>query len=481
MITISQGQPASSALGSTSTTSLSAASFRATSSGTISTPLQSAKPTSPPLQPTLKPTPPTVPSLLSSSPSSVSGAGPSSSSYSAPARPDNLRVILPSILAPVVAILILILALITLCVIVNRRYGDERVGPFTAFRRSLSGCLFGRSTPSPGGQTKWTAVPNPATKQGEPTHPLSPTRPPNEKSTLLSSRGGTQTQELFPLHEADEELVGLAAQNRSLLQRLNLGLGWITPRSSTSSGSVRSTSVNRRTSGNTAEKGLARGPVSRTGSNRGDGSPVSRRVSRTPTWTTLPLTTSSEEHRHSNERQSSGDIPSSGVRDEELFYRIPRTTMSSVASSRVSPNGGRTNTHTSHSSSGSRYMSGSGHNSHSSSRRMNTNVVLREGAAVSIGIPETPGTGSVSIPTSSLTGRSGRDEVDLGEFGRRSRWKEGGERMRFPLPPHDGSGVGGEAEQRAGHLLPPGDEGTFGMGTTQRKSSARSSASLTSE
>jgi hypothetical protein len=112
---------------------------------------------------------------------------------------------------------------------------------------------------------------------------------------------------------------------------------------------------------------------------------------------------------------------------------------------------------------------------------MNTNVVLREGAAVSIGIPETPGTGSVSIPTSSLTGRSGRDEVDLGEFGRRSRWKEGGERMRFPLPPHDGSGVGGEAEQRAGHLLPPGDEGTFGMGTTQRKSSARSSASLTSE
>lgn len=376
---------------------------------------------------------------------------------------------------------VLLLALISLCVIGHRRYGNERDTPLTAFRRGVLSCLGGRPSGFAGGETKWTAVPNPASTQTEPTQPLTPTRP-NEKSTLLSGRGGTQTQELFPLHEADEELVGLAAQNRSLLQRLNLGLGWITPRSSTSSGSVRSTSVNRRTSGNTAEKGLARGPAgTRTGSGGGGGSPVSRRVSRTPTWTTLPLTNSSEEHQHSNERHSSGDIPSSGVRDEELFYRIPRTTMSSVASSRLSPHGSRTNTRTSHSSSGSHYTSCSGHNSQGLSRRTNTDVVAPEGAAVSIGIPETPGTGSVSIPTLSITGRSGREEIDLGEFGRRSRWKEGGERMRFPLPPHDGSGVAREAEQLAGHLLPPEDEGTFGIGTTQRKSSAKSSPSLNSE
>jgi hypothetical protein len=42
--------------------------------------------------------------------------------------------------------------------------------------------------------------------------------------------------------------------------------------------------------------------------------------------------------------------------------------------------------------------------------------------------------------------------------------------MMFPLPPqaHDGSGglgVPEEAEQLAGHLLPAGDEETFGLGT----------------
>ncbi|KAK8861224.1 hypothetical protein IAR55_002043 [Kwoniella newhampshirensis] len=242
-----------------------------------------------------------------------------------------------------------------------------------------------------------------------PPHPSSPgVRSPDEKSALLPRFVAQHHRNSSSLSIArdtaiDDELRDLVQQNQSLLQRLNLGLGWLTT-SSNSTGS--SASVGRRASGNTLEKGQGGGRRIFSGAAAAMLSLGTGKIGATS------LTTPSTGQGEGYEKV---------LDDDMLFYKPPPLTRSSKATALSLP-----------SDTDSELWEGS------QSKKEETSPHSTGGPAMSalrgtpltsfsIGIPETPATDS---------GVVAGGEVDLGEFGRRrSRFMESGERMHIPVPP----------------------------------------------
>nr|GFD54056.1 hypothetical protein [Tanacetum cinerariifolium] len=89
--------------------------------------------------------------------------------------------------------------------------------------------------------------------RSRPASTLPDPRSPNEKSALLPAftphhhRNSSSISDISAI-EAENDMVELVAHNQSLLQRLSLGLGWLTP-----SGSA---NPPRKPSGNVLERGL---------------------------------------------------------------------------------------------------------------------------------------------------------------------------------------------------------------------------------
>ncbi|WVQ83433.1 hypothetical protein IAT38_005574 [Cryptococcus sp. DSM 104549] len=369
--------------------SASSSSVATSSSSSTTTPFSSSTSTSPTS---------TTSSSSSDIASSLGSSASTSTSTSTPLPAIPGRNLLTPLLAVFIPLGIALLIFLILLFIYRRRRQDRTVG-FLPW-------LF-----SP---KKWAPVPTTPRKKRTPTLPTtSPgVRSPNEKSALLPSgfvaqhhRNSSSISAITGV-EADDEMRDLVHQNQSLLQRLTLGLGWITPNSAAGSGG--SSSRSRRTSGNTLEKG-------------------ERILSGAAAAVGLGKARSTTQTASSGNGQGYEPV----LEDDQLFYKVPPQTQSSRGSR---GSGAGTNSSSSRSGPSTR-----------GSRWASSQPPLPEGAATplrhfNVGIPETPGSKAMS-----------ERDMDIAEFGAgRSRWREGGDRMQFPVPP--GLGLYGR------------DDGTFGPG-----------------
>ena len=318
-----------------------------------------------------------------------------------PHKEDDTKLIplLPAVLVPLLVLLAIIL--ITICLCRKRRKPSPATSTPRAHRLpNWLGTVI--RNPSLQGYSPTDSPPTPTPKSYA---PLPPAKSPDEKSALLPGftphhHHHHHPSSLFGVSgiEQDDELGDLVLQNQTLLQKLSLGLGWLTPSSSSSEP--------RRASGHTLEKGMRRSSYTAI--------PVLSRHRRSGTETT------------GNEQSSKTNGSSAGndkhLSDEKLFYRVPQNTASSRGSS--SGSGSR----------GSRSSSsrGAGPSRRSSLSRYSqpplpegaTGPHRAQGDSVSLGVPETPVTGEMR-----MTGG------DLGESGGMLRWRESAERLRFPIPP----------------------------------------------
>nr|XP_031859281.1 uncharacterized protein CI109_005309 [Kwoniella shandongensis]KAA5526353.1 hypothetical protein CI109_005309 [Kwoniella shandongensis] len=297
-----------------------------------------------------------------------------------------------NVLSPLLGVLIPLAVIMLIILILLSLYRRNRPNRSTSFLKWLT-------SPS-----HWSPVPTtePTTRRAPGARPLphSPDpRSPNEKSALLpgfvaqhhrnsSSLSVARQDEI----EVDNELHVLAKQNQSLLQRLNLGLGWFSTSSNASRNSSRDTS--RKASGNTLEKGQGGG----------------RRIFSGAAAALGYANTGSKETTPSTAR---GGGYEQVLDDDQLFFKPPPLTQSSRGTA-ISLQTDTT------SSSGSKAQAGPG--SSTTARNRGTPQT-----SFSVGVPETPGTEAGTT----LIG-----EADVGEFGtRRSRFTDDGERMHFPVPP----------------------------------------------
>ncbi|OCF78163.1 hypothetical protein I204_00100 [Kwoniella mangroviensis CBS 8886] len=243
---------------------------------------------------------------------------------------------------------------------------------------------------------------------------------PNEKSALLPGwtaqhhRRNSQQNTT----EVDDELMELAKRNDTLLQRLNLGLGWLktTPTPSNSSNSSDG-SGGRKASGNTLEKGQGRRIFS----------PA------TLASATAALATTGIGNKR-NKRNTNLTASTEGyervLEDDQLFFSVPQRNESSDYSRSRTESASRSPSVSQDLSPGQ--------------KRLSPPAQIRgmRSQTFSVGIPVTPGTDVQEL------------SMEIGDGTRRARWSEDGERIRFPAPPET-AGVG----------LGLYDDGTFGRPT----------------
>ncbi|WWD08787.1 hypothetical protein V865_006900 [Kwoniella europaea PYCC6329] len=251
---------------------------------------------------------------------------------------------------------------------------------------------------------------------------------PDEKSALLPGwtaqhhRRNSQQD----MTEVDDELRELAKRNDSLLQRLNLGLGWLktTPTPSNSSSSSGG-SGGRKASGNTLEKGQGKRIFS-----------PATLASATDALATAGL--GNKRNKRTTNLTASTEGYERVLEDDQLFFSVPQRNESSDYSR------SRTGSVTGSPSVPQDLSPGQ--------KRLSPAAQIRgiRSQTFSVGVPVTPGTDAQDL------------SMEIGEEGRRARWSEDGERIRFPAPPETaGVGLGlydGGTFGRP-HITGQGDEG----------------------
>ncbi|WVQ94686.1 hypothetical protein IAU59_001766 [Kwoniella sp. CBS 9459] len=484
---ISDPRTTTSVLSTTSTLAASASSStqtRASRSGTVSVVSSSTSTTT---------EPPLIPFTAEPTPSA-------SSSESGENTGRNLLAPLLATLLPLGIILLIILFLY--CIYQKNRHSRDS-GVFGALRHPFGPSRFTKlpreSDTVPSTAAAATGNVGEKRSRGDPTL-LGGMKSPDEKSALLpgftaqhhrssSSISSNIEHERRDEAQVDDELRDLARQNQSLLQRLTLGLGWLTPSNNSSSTSIPKAGTNkgRVASGNTLEKGgggsrifsseasaIAAGVFgwgrARTGQTQGTGGGGA--VGHTPS------TASSAGYERV-------------LDDDQLFYLPPRNQSSTGSRSRTGSATGSPSIPTTGTSSNSNTQS----NRYSGQRRswINPNALLREedgeasgSRTFSVGVPETPGLEDVDLGDGYVhAGDHDRDHPHGSEFEKiaervervsehgRTRWSNTGERMRFPIPPGLGlydEGTFGEASRRRSNYLGLADEGrreSYMSGDTQ--------------
>ncbi|WVW79902.1 hypothetical protein I302_101872 [Kwoniella bestiolae CBS 10118] len=324
-----------------------------------------------------------------------------------PSSADEGRNLLGPLLGALIPLVLAILAILIFFGIYHRNRHSRDSRYFGLFSKSKWSAL--PSGPSQtGGKGKSREI-------GEDDPAIGGIKSPNEKSALLPGwtaqhhRRNSQQD----LDQVDDELRELARRNESLLQRLNLGMGWLktTPTPSNSSGSSGGFGSVRKASGNTLEKGGGKRIFS----------PA------TLASATAALATSGLGNKR-NKRNTNLTVSTEGyervLEDDQLFFSVPQREDSSNYSRTGSATG---------SPPISQDPSGSG-------MRLSPPAEIRGmgSQTFSVGIPITPGTEANDL------------SMELGDGNRRARWSEDGERIRFPAPPVTGVGLG---------LY---DDGTFG-------------------
>ncbi|OCF34109.1 hypothetical protein I316_04057 [Kwoniella heveanensis BCC8398] len=388
-----------------------------------------------------------------------------------------------NLLAPLLATLlplgiILLIILIFYCIYQKNRHSRDS-GLFGALRpRSIlfTGYKFTKFPPkasdvAPVGATAGTGGKSP---RADPTL-IGGVKSPDEKSALLpgftaqhhrSSSSISTNIERRQEMQVDGELRDLVRQNQSLLQRLTLGLGWLTPSNNSSSSSVpkiASSSKGRVTSGNTLEKGG--------GGRRISSSEASVMAAGVFGWGKARIG-----QDHTGTGGGVGHTPSEAssagyervLDDDQLFYLPPRNQSSTGSRSRTGSATGSPSIPTTGASSNSHP------NRHSGQRRswVNPNSSLKEengggsgSRTFSVGVPETPGLEDVDLGdaqpyagglhSNSETRTADGEEERVTQYGG-ARWSDTGDRMRFPIPPglglyEDGTfGGDGAAGRRTG-------------------------------
>ncbi|TYJ55821.1 hypothetical protein B9479_003473 [Cryptococcus floricola] len=363
--------------------------------------------------------------------SSVNSTSPTASSSSTlgAAPTSSHRHLLAPLLATLIPFGLALLALLILLYLWRRKRPNKDVGFFPWLCTSK----------------EWAAVPvvtsdNPGERRKEEAPAASPAGlcSPDENSALLPDfiaqhhRNSSSISTIAPLPlprpststgEHDPEMKNLVQQNQSLLHRLTLGLGWAPSPSPRHSGSSEG---ERRTSGNTAERG--ENPSSGVGmGGRMVSGAMAGALAAAGVFgvrkerSAAGLTTSSS----GNETSGTGQKYERVLDEDQLFYRVPPETSSSKGSnndsssrSRPSTGGGRWNRQQPALPEGS----SSGHET-------------RPSMTFSVSVPETPGSRHLS-----------ERDMDVAEFGRNIAIPQispskvrpvSGERehMRFPIPP----------------------------------------------
>ncbi|KAK1920786.1 hypothetical protein DB88DRAFT_543025 [Papiliotrema laurentii] len=350
------------------------------------------------------------PGIATTHPFSTTDSTPSSSSSTSRNDHNHLVPLLPELLVPILFLLLLLCLLRAYIYKRHKTYQPSTISPSPPpwVPRRLVPILYPRI-----GYAPPPLIPSTPARPSGLSLPLGSARSPlDEKSALLSGftpQHHRHSSSLSALanstgqhgaEEAADKVADLPAQHPSLLQRLTLGLGLF----------GNPTVEPRRPSGFTLEKGLS-GPryTAVSPSHRSSGSSSGARPQTATVASTKP---SREGVGGSGQDSSSGHFRS--IPDDQLFFKSPTRTVSSRNTS-----------------------SGSG----SSSRGLGAfrgwksrfeyaclpadTVPLQESGdpdQVSLAVPETPGSGSLA------------DDLDLGEFGRRTRWSRH-DRMSFPKPP----------------------------------------------
>ncbi|WWC87638.1 uncharacterized protein L201_002528 [Kwoniella dendrophila CBS 6074] len=364
---------------------------------------------------------PSQTTFLSSTPSSIGMSGsitasaPPQTSIPTESPPESHRNLLAPLLGALIPLVVAILVIsIFLCIYHKDRHSrDSRF--FDIFSKS-----------------KWSSVPsgpNEATSKGKSrelgeNQNLFGIKSPTEKSALLTGwtaqhhRRSSSIDDRRDEAEVDEELRNLGNQNNSLLQRLNLGLGWFaTPSNSDSNSSSSSRRGNRITSGNTLEKGQG------------------RRVFSPSTMVTaaaaglLGFTKKRRKVAALTGSRSGSSGSNDGyervLEDDQLFFTVPKRNTNEGTST-----GSYSRSRTGSPATATHQPIFQGYSTHQRSSDEDSRGRLSAPAEIttfSVGIPETPGT---DAPDLSL------DMTEMGVEGpRRARWSEDGERMRFPVPP----------------------------------------------
>ncbi|KAK4688177.1 hypothetical protein P7C73_g1938, partial [Tremellales sp. Uapishka_1] len=373
-----------------------------------------------------------VASSISSSSSAISSFVPGTSE--ATHSDSSLIPLLPALLVPLISLLVLGL-LILLCFCHRKRTHSGYNSTLTATAGGFGGWLTSSVTRTSSNRWRsaWTPVPVVQEVKGE------PITLPTETSALLPGFTAQHHRKSSSINILDDEFVELIKSNQTLLERLRLGLGFQTP-SSVASSTKSKDKTQRIISGNTLEKG------------GGLASGNHKRHARTVTDSSGNATTTS-----GNKYEP--------LADEMLFFRKPITTLSSKNSRStaedVSGSGGSgSGNRSAGTGSRTRTMTPGGSNV----RKPAEKPPLPEGAAepywttenlqsFNLGIPETPETG---FYPSSVEDGSGRGP----------KWRDGGDRLDFPIPPDSAEGLGlegftnrfsvasGETEY---HSIPEGD------------------------
>ncbi|ODN76547.1 hypothetical protein L202_05209 [Cryptococcus amylolentus CBS 6039] len=277
--------------------------------------------------------------------------------------------------------------------------------------------------------------PSERSKEEDPAAVPAGLRSPDENSALLPDfiaqhhRNSSSISTIAPLPlprpstcagEHDPEMKDLVRQNQSLLHRLTLGLGWAPSPSPRHSGSSEG---ERRTSGNTAERG--ENPSSGVGmGGRMVSGAMAGALAAAGVFgvrkerSAAGLTTSSS----GNETSGTGQKYERVLDEDQLFYRVPPQTSSSKWSNNVS-------------SSRSRPSTGGGRQQPALPEGSSSGHETRPSMTFSVSVPETPGSRHLS-----------ERDMDVAEFGRNIPIPQispskvrpvSGERehMRFPIPP----------------------------------------------
>ncbi|WWC99060.1 hypothetical protein V866_005954 [Kwoniella sp. B9012] len=242
---------------------------------------------------------------------------------------------------------------------------------------------------------------------------------PNEKSALLPGwtaqhhRRNSQQD----MTQVDDELMELAKRNDRLLQRLNLGLGWLktTPTPSNSSSSSDG-SGGRKASGNTLEKGQGKRIFS-----------PATLASATAALATTGL--GNKRNKRNTNLTASTEGYERVLDDDQLFFSVPQSNESSDYS---------------------RSRTGSATGSPSVSQDISpgqkslsppAQIRGMRSQTFSVGVPVTPDTEAQDLSR------------EIGEGSGRARWSEDGERIWFPAPPGTaGVGQGDEGDRRESYI-----------------------------
>ncbi|WWC68864.1 uncharacterized protein I206_102800 [Kwoniella pini CBS 10737] len=318
---------------------------------------------------------------------------------------DNFNLLAPLLGALIPLVLTILILLVIFCVYhKNRHSRDSRFfGLFSTQKRSSV-------QPDPTSNTRTGKSKETVNVAGTDEDGV---KSPNEKSALLPGwtaqhhrlNSDSSSQEIIT--ETNDGSTELAKRNETLLQRLDLGLGWLIPGNQSSLS--KKDKESRVVSGNTLEKGH--------GSNRSFFSPSAMANAATAGLVGL----SSKKDKRNTAQSSSAGTYERVLDDDQLFFSVPRPNRSSEES--------RTSQLDARSATGGLTIP---HSPKGKALDSPAEIVNMASGSFSIGIPYTPNTEVNDI------------SIDLSEIGadrRRARWSEDSERIRFPAPPGAGLGI----------------------------------------